>query len=1081
MEETGFENTLERFQVKLKQNPFDRDNYTVTISHLRQLINDVCASTSSSGLSEEDKFLDRYSNRLGSSHENKANSLKESLESVRSSMEMYIELSEGEWLLWIEDQTATSESDMAKESLDELYRRAITHYPISWNIWKKYLDFLYDTRSNDYKSGLEEDDQLFSQSHINEVITKVIRVTDTDPTKGSQLVWEKALSFYFLEQQYLKNDVEKKSNLEMIKKRFYDRLRQPHLQLQATFDEFSHFISTYFNKNYEPELIKANKIKNETLRNFRPREKWEELINTKTTDQSFSDYIDWEKTRPKKQQDKNRISNLYERALMLYHFDDFIWSDYVIFLMDRAFSSDVVQSVLKRATQSCPNSGLLWSQYITLMTKFGTSLEIVESEIIDKTNMNSFFKLTDETAETAFVEWKLIQLSWLKCLPLLEHAQNAENDASSKFMKHVKFCLDQCGNYGYYDTSFELEYFIIESLFYRNQKNYELVKSIWHKMITQHGYSADFWVKWVNWEKQVASKDEELTKVGGRIYKEGSNIFQLALSKHLRKMDNPERLIQEYTQFERGLGTIDSWVDFSVNISKSYKILNKDRMNQWLNQQDSIKMQNSQTGPSTDNSGLMELDRNVQDTVELLTPSNATKTVESILGKRKPDELVSGEDRPASKTAKVNDHSSMTIAPAIRDREHLTVIVSSLPISIKETEITKLFESCGELRKITLNEATHSASVEFGNEEDFKTGLTRDFKTIRGQEVRVSGENSTIWVTNFPKGFHEEQIRTIFNMVGNSTEIDRVENKIISIRFPSLSVNSRRRFCYIQYRNAAYAHEAVSQFNDKCVNDFIPTNKIKEEQSSDKTENYRLVVKISNPDQKKVTPKTGALYEGREIYIYNIDNISIGERELEKVFSKFGDIERMKFPLNKFKHEGNNVIDVKNQNENKEEDDEIREKKREEMVQKENQIKYVHDGYGFISFRTKEQALAAIEEMDLIKLGNKVIRVEIAAVNNIGKHKKVKTQAHNRVNSRAREVSDAQSLSGPNKNTTTLEPKPMKLRMMVPRNVRQRAQPATSTIPNVAGGKTTSTDSLPSTNTGEKKDNNFFRGLFDDK
>lgn len=98
----------------------------------------------------------------------------------------------------------------------------------------------------------------------------------------------------------------------------------------------------------------------------------------------------------------------------------------------------------------------------------------------------------------------------------------------------------------------------------------------------------------------------------------------------------------------------------------------------------------------------------------------------------------------------------------------------------------------------------------------------------------------------------------------------------------------------------------------------------------------KLSVKISNPAKK--TARSGPRYEGREIYIVNID-WSIDEKYLEETFSRFGEIEKV-------------MIGRKIDNTSK--------------------------GFGFVTFKTKEDADSALVMNDeMIK--SRRIRVEIAS------------------------------------------------------------------------------------------------------
>ena len=97
------------------------------------------------------------------------------------------------------------------------------------------------------------------------------------------------------------------------------------------------------------------------------------------------------------------------------------------------------------------------------------------------------------------------------------------------------------------------------------------------------------------------------------------------------------------------------------------------------------------------------------------------------------------------------------------------------------------------------------------------------------------------------------------------------------MRFPSLKFGMRRRFCYVQFKTSNQANAATEL-------DGTP-------QEGD----LKLSVKISDPGNKKA--RSGAVYDGREVHVANID-WSVTEDELKSIFAKYGNVERVRIPLN---------------------------------------------------------------------------------------------------------------------------------------------------------------------------------------
>lgn len=94
------------------------------------------------------------------------------------------------------------------------------------------------------------------------------------------------------------------------------------------------------------------------------------------------------------------------------------------------------------------------------------------------------------------------------------------------------------------------------------------------------------------------------------------------------------------------------------------------------------------------------------------------------------------------------------------------------------------------------------------------------------------------------------------------------------MRFPSLKYNTHRRFCYVQFKTASQASSATG------IDGF-------------EVDGHKLVVKISDPSRKK--DRSGAIYEGREVYVSNVD-WNATEEDVREVFAKYGTVEKVRIP-----------------------------------------------------------------------------------------------------------------------------------------------------------------------------------------
>ena len=235
-----------------------------------------------------------------------------------------------------------------------------------------------------------------------------------------------------------------------------------------------------------------------------------------------------------------------------------------------------------------------------------------------------------------------------------------------------------------------------------------------------------------------------------------------------------------------------------------------------------------------------------------------------------------------------------------RDRENTTVIVRNLPLDIKDLRLRQFFRDCGTINSLKIvpeaEKKTATATIEFESLMDVLSAQTKDMKSIDGREIEVQvGAGSTLYVTNFPPVADEDYIRSLFQEFG----------EIADIRFPSLKFNTHRRFCYVQFLSADAAHKALALHGKKLG----PKEK--------------LIVKISDPNAKQ--GRSGPVYEGREVFLKNVD-FKANEEMIREVFEReVGEVESVRLP---------------------------------------SKVPGRHQGFGFVVFRKKEDAEKAAGEWD---------------------------------------------------------------------------------------------------------------------
>lgn len=97
--------------------------------------------------------------------------------------------------------------------------------------------------------------------------------------------------------------------------------------------------------------------------------------------------------------------------------------------------------------------------------------------------------------------------------------------------------------------------------------------------------------------------------------------------------------------------------------------------------------------------------------------------------------------------------------------------------------------------------------------------------------------------------------------------------EIVDIRFPSLKFNTHRRFCYVQFKSSSDAKSAT------------------ELDGQDLGDSLKLLAKLSDPGHKK--PREGAIYDGRELYLVNLDR-NTTRADIKEAFKRFGYVESVR-------------------------------------------------------------------------------------------------------------------------------------------------------------------------------------------
>jgi RNA recognition motif-containing protein len=227
------------------------------------------------------------------------------------------------------------------------------------------------------------------------------------------------------------------------------------------------------------------------------------------------------------------------------------------------------------------------------------------------------------------------------------------------------------------------------------------------------------------------------------------------------------------------------------------------------------------------------------------------------------------------------------------------------------------FKEFGHINNLTVKTNSDgiaaTALIEYRSTEDVQSALLRNDKYFNENQIKViEGSGLTLYVTNFPPTTDDEFLHKLFKDCG----------EIFSTRWPSLKYNAHRRFCYVSFKSKTASEKAVSTLDGKLLEG-----------------KFKLEVKVSDPTSKK--PREGAVAEGREVHVGNLDRAA-NEEELKVVFEKYGKVENVKILRN--------------------------------MAGKSK-------GGAFVTFITKESATAALD-LDKTKFKSQILDVELVSATN---------------------------------------------------------------------------------------------------
>lgn len=775
-------------------------------------------------------------------------------------------------LLWhyrLNDEKTLARTIEDRVNVLELHQQATKDEPFSAKLWAacgEYVSYLVACSwdQNPPEQWPEEECTIGRELFSPQLLIDALR-EGADKVKynlqESNLVWDRYL-------QVLEEDLERggfsQEKAVRVAQIYHERLGQPHATYSNTLSRFSSFNTRYNQTHYEEVMEQVVQKNTHIKQQYANREEYEfKLLQAiQAGDQvaeyaAMTRYLKWEK-KTMGVYSFHLVDALYERATLRFPVDPSIWEDHVEFLIWQNNPAGTLLDVLERATRHCPWSGSLWSHRIL-------TLELENKAFDDLERVKHTATGSGLLEHTSLDELIHVQLAWCGYLRrrAFDDPRATEDDvdvaevgirSALEFVKEVG--MKKHGR-NWTDPRYRLER--IHMKFWLQRGNVDEARHIWESLVSKQQDSYDFWYRWYIFEmvywSQHATRNEQNAGQPLLTPTRATAVLESAM-KRLQTVDYPEPLIEMFINHCEQHESVAKVRSAAIERRRAERIVAIRREKEHAAASATATQQETPESQAPESSGKRKREERLVDDQGTAKKSRHGEIQDSL------SKNVNGDTRLASEAP-----SDAQSTGQKRDREHTTIIVKKLPLDTTQTRVRQFFTDAGTVKNLVMKEEEDSmtAIVEFETQEEAQYALSKEAKGFEGHNISIErGQNTTLYVTNYPTHADEAYIRKLYEPFG----------EIISIRFPSLKFDTHRRFCYVQFARAEEAIAATSL------------------DGSD-IEGLKLSSKISNPAAKKI--RDGATVEGREVYIWNL-NFKAKQNEIHDVFSKFGKISRIKLP-----------------------------------------------------------------------------------------------------------------------------------------------------------------------------------------
>lgn len=789
------------------------------------------------------------------------------LRQAREAMDSRFAVGEEMWRDWISDESRLAKVSEDRSAVLELCQKAVQEEPASISLWTLYGEWAWDTYSiandlpNAPKSIMSEDDKLICKEIFNRDVVLTVWRNAVTATRWrideSHRIWNRYAQIVM---QDFPDDAPRQV-LEEGRSLYMTRLQLPHVAWDQTLqDQFWPFVSKHYPDDWSDIIAATKEQAAPAQQALLVRESHEDRVTEALRSQdstelysTFASYIDWESRRKKKPTtfDADLRCMVYERALLRFPTVIEWWLDYIEYRI--SLRSGNILSLIERATRHCPWSGELWSRRMLQAEIEGRSFNEIESVNLKAGNSGLL--------ETGGVNEMLnVHATWCNYLRRRAFGPQSTEDAFDMAELGIPQVIEGAqitirkflGDDYKGDPSWRMEKIYIE--FLTRARRLADARTLWKTLVPLQKHSYDFWTRYYNWEMSAWSTERVMTGISADIASNDPTLACHVITTAFKQeeLDWPEKVHDVYAYHYYTHHSPEDIQQAEADLRCAQKHLRKRREREALIQAgvDAAAARAQQEAA----------------TAAAATDAGASKR------KRGDDSDAYGADAVKRSKVEAEETHAEGVTEAVkqakRDREHSTATVRGLPSDVTEKQVRRFFQDCGKIKDVSIkpdtDATTASCTIEFETHEDVLSARTRDGKELDGHSLRVtSGAMSTLYVANYPAEYNEQQIRALFSSYGS----------IVSVRFPSLKYNARRRFCYVQFLTDEEAL-AATEMDSKAIDG-----------------QHTLLAKISDPERK--ANRMGALAEGREVLVKNL-HFSTTDSKLRDLFKECGTIQSIR-------------------------------------------------------------------------------------------------------------------------------------------------------------------------------------------